>query len=65
MEAGLMLRIKPECIPCNISIIIRASRYATSDPDKQRDPEESFKQTNQLDMGGKSHGYFRGPSGNS
>jgi uncharacterized protein with ATP-grasp and redox domains len=37
MEAGLMLRIKPECIPCNISIIIRASRYATSDPDKQRE----------------------------
>jgi len=32
-----MLRIKPECIPCNISIVIRASRYATSDLNKQRE----------------------------
>jgi uncharacterized protein with ATP-grasp and redox domains len=32
-----MLRIKPECIPCNISIVIRASRCATSDPEKQKE----------------------------
>lgn len=31
-----MLKIKPECIPCNISIIIRTSRYVTNDVEMQK-----------------------------
>lgn len=31
-----MLKIKPECIPCNISIMIKTSRYATSDEEMQK-----------------------------